>query len=61
MSEPNRGRNFWLGNAVMVVAMGVLLAMGKLWEIMGVGAMVLWVALAAAGAYLLMRSDRDGP
>lgn len=51
---------FWLGNAILAVALVVLLGLGPLWELMGVWAMVLWIALAAAGVILVM-SDRQSP
>ena len=53
-------RNFLLGNIVLGVALVVLLLMGKLWELVGVFAMVLWVALVAIGIYLLL-SDKGEP
>lgn len=51
---------FWMGNAILAVALLMLLFIGKLWESMGVGAMVLWVLVVALGVYLLM-NDKDGP
>jgi hypothetical protein len=60
MWEPPKSPTFWLGNVIMIIAMVVLLFIGKLWETMGVGAMVLWVLLAGAGAYLLMQDDSKG-
>ena len=55
-----KSRNFLLGNLVLAVALIVLLVMGKLWELMGVFAMVLWVILVATGIYLLI-SDKTEP
>lgn len=55
MNEPEYSKTFWLGNAILAVALLVLLFMGRLWEVMGVGAMVLWTALVVAGVYLLMK------
>jgi purine-cytosine permease-like protein len=55
MNEPKHSTNFWLGNAILAVAMAVVLFMGSLWETMGRGAMVLWVALVVVGVYLLMK------
>lgn len=51
---------FWAGNAVLVVALGVLLNMGTLSERFGMGAVVLWMALVALGFYLIM-SGKEPP
>ena len=59
MNEPEHSNSFWLGNAILAVAMLVLLFMGRLWEVMGIGAMVLWTALVISGVYLLMK-DKGG-
>lgn len=59
MNEPEFTKTFWLGNGILAVAMVVLLFMGRLWEIMGVSAIVLWTALVIAGVYLLMK-DKGG-
>lgn len=58
MNDSDKTVKFWLGNAVLAVAMVMLLFMGRLWEILGNGAMGLWIAVVAAGAWLLI-SDRD--
>ncbi|OYW39833.1 MAG: hypothetical protein B7Z35_02775 [Hydrogenophilales bacterium 12-61-10] len=52
-------RNFWLGNAVLTVAMLMLIFMGQLSDALGIWAAVLWMALAALGVWLLM-SDKSG-
>ena len=52
-------RNFWLGNAVLTVAMLMLIFMGQLSDALGIWAAVLWMALAALGVALLM-SDKSG-
>lgn len=59
MNEPEFTKSFWLGNGILAVAMVVLLFMGRLWELMGIGAMVLWAALVIVGVYLLMK-DKGG-
>jgi hypothetical protein len=51
---------FWAGNAVLVVAVLVLLNMGGLSERFGMGAVVLWMALVALGFYLIM-SGKEPP
>jgi len=60
MNEPEHSNSFWLGNAFLAAAMLILLFMGRLWEVMGIGAMVLWTALVIAGVYFLMK-DKGGP
>jgi hypothetical protein len=60
MNEPEHSKNFWLGNGILAVALLVLLFMGRLWEAMGIGAMVLWTALVVVGVFLLMK-DKGGP
>ena len=55
-----KSRRFWLGNAILGLALVVLLFMGRLAEWLGLWAMVLWTVLAIAGAYLLM-TDRNTP
>lgn len=57
----NKSRNFWLGNAVLGVALVVLLVMGKLSEALGIWAMLLWIALVGLGVYLLMTDKREPP
>jgi len=55
-----QGSRFWLGNAVLVVALLILLNIGVFWERMGVGAMVLWAIFAGVGGLLVM-SDKNEP
>lgn len=61
MNDEEFGKNFWLGNAILAVALLMLLFMGSLWELMGASAMVIWIALAGTGAYLLTKKKGDGP
>jgi hypothetical protein len=51
---------FRIGNAVLVVALIVLLNMGALSEHFGMGAVVLWMALTALGFYLIL-SGKEPP
>lgn len=53
MNESKHGARFWAGNIVLVIALLVMLVMGTLSEYLGVGAMILWMALAALGFYLI--------
>jgi len=60
-TELNTGkhrRNFWIGNAVLALAMLLLFFMGPLSNALGIWAAVLWMVLAAAGMGLIM-SDRS--
>ena len=61
MHDSEKSARFWLGNAILAVAMAMLLFMGKLWEIMGSSAMGLWIATVAAGAWLLLSDKGDPP
>ncbi len=54
MNEEASKRNFWIGNALLVLALVILLNMGSLWEQLGAMAMVLWVVVAGLGGYFLM-------
>ncbi len=60
MNDSEATPKFWLGNGVLALALLMLVFMGELWEMMGLMAMVLWVAVALAGVYLLM-SDKNEP
>ena len=51
---------FWAGNAVLVLAVLVMLNMGALSERVGLGAVALWMALVALGFYLIM-SGKEPP
>lgn len=61
MNDDKQGTNFWLGNAFLAMALLMLLYMGYLWELMGVFAMVIWIVIAATGAYLLTTGKGNGP
>ena len=61
MSDPKQSMNFWLGNGILAVALLLVLFMGSLWELMGRGAMVLWVVLVVAGVYFLMKDKNEPP
>lgn len=58
MDGPENSNNFFIGNAILAVALLLLLFMGRVWEIMGAGAMVLWVALVVAGVTFLMKDKK---
>jgi len=61
MKESPKQNRFWAGNAVLVLALLVLLVMDRLWEAVGMWAMVLWVTLVGLGVYLVMSDRRDPP
>jgi len=63
MNDSKHTRNFWLGNGVLAIALLVLLNLDALSQVMGFGAMILWIILAAVGAWLLMhgKSGPDSP
>jgi Na+/melibiose symporter-like transporter len=54
-------RNFWIGNAVLALAMLMLFFMGPLSDALGIWAAVLWMGLAAVGMTLVMSDKSDEP
>ncbi|MBT9590624.1 MAG: hypothetical protein IV089_06910 [Thiobacillus sp.] len=61
MNTGKRSRNFWLGNAVLALAMSMLFFMGPLSNALGIWAAVLWMVLAAVGMGLIMSDQSDEP
>lgn len=59
VSNSKHGPKFWIGNALLTLAFACLFFMASVSAYLGAWAMVLWMALAAAGFYLLT-SDRGG-
>ncbi|HNQ03098.1 MAG TPA: hypothetical protein PKH69_00655 [Thiobacillaceae bacterium] len=55
MQDPNHSASFWIGNALLGLALVVLIFLGRLWEMMGSLAMLLWMGMAGAGIYLVTR------
>lgn len=51
-----KNTNFWIGNGLMALAFLILIFMNTLSEMLGSGAVVLWMLVAAAGAYFVMKS-----
>ncbi len=45
MQDNEHGMNFWLGNAVLVLALVMLLEMGTMWQRLGPIAFLLWAAV----------------
>jgi len=58
MEGPEHSTKFLIGNAILALALLLLLFMGSAWESLGAGAMVLWVALVVVGVYLLMKDGK---
>lgn len=61
MNKTQHSPKFWYGNAILAVALLVLLKLDILSRYMGFGAMVLWIALVAAGVGLLMKDKSKPP
>jgi Na+/melibiose symporter-like transporter len=61
LSTGKRSRNFWLGNAVLVLAMLMMFFMGPLSDALGIWAAVLWMVMAALGMGLIMSDKSDDP
>jgi len=61
MNDSERARKFWLGNAVLAVALVLLLEMDRLWHALGVWAFALWAVVAGIGAYLLTVDKKTPP
>lgn len=56
-----RSRNFWIGNAILAVAMLTMFFMGPLSDALGIWAAVIWMVLAAVGVALIMSDKTDEP
>jgi hypothetical protein len=55
MQDDKHGPNFWLGNGLLALALVTMFFLGALWEALGVWAMGLWMGLAGAGMYFVMK------
>lgn len=56
MQDPKKQRTqFWLGNGMLGLALVALFFMAPLSELLGIGAMALWMALAGIGMYFIMQ------
>jgi hypothetical protein len=55
VNDPQHPASFWLGNALLGLALVMLIFLGSLWESLGVWTMALWMGLAAAGMYLVTK------
>ena len=61
MHTGKHSRNFLMGNAVLALAMLLLLFMGPMSNAIGIWAAVLWMALAVLGAALVMSDKTNEP
>ena len=52
--------SFWLGNALLALALVMLIFLGSLWEALGIWTMVFWMILAGAGMYFVTRDKGPG-
>ncbi|MFW6343036.1 MAG: hypothetical protein ACOC00_08440 [Halothiobacillaceae bacterium] len=58
--QESRSRAYFIaGNLVLAIALIMLFFFGPLWERLGVGALVLWMATAALGVFLIMKDQRQ--
>jgi len=55
VNDPQHTTSFWLGNALLGVSLLMLIFLGGLWEALGAWTMALWMGLAGAGMYLVMK------
>jgi hypothetical protein len=55
MHDDKHGPNFWIGNALLALALVSMFFLGALWQALGVWAMGLWMGLAGAGMYFIMK------
>ena len=58
--SPSKTR-FWIGNALLAMALLMLFNMNPLAERFGMLAFVVWAALAAGGVYLVMKDKHEEP
>lgn len=56
MEPPKQPPYFWLGNGLLALALLLLLFMDPLSQMLGVGAVALWMIVAAAGMYFIMKN-----
>jgi len=61
MQKPQHGRNFWVGNAILVVALLMVLFIGPLWEQFGLFAMILWAVVVAVWVVFITRDEGNSP
>ncbi len=60
MNNSSHPPSFWIGNALLGLSLVLLIFLGSLWEVLGAGAMVLWMILAGVGMYFVMKDKGPG-
>lgn len=60
MNNSSHPPSFWIGNALLGLSLVLLIFLGSLWEVLGAGAMVLWMVLAGVGMYFVMKDKGPG-
>ncbi len=55
MNDPHQKPAFWVGNGLLGLALALLFFLGPISELLGVWAIILWMALAGVGMYLITR------
>lgn len=60
MNNSSHPPSFWVGNALLGVSLVMLIFLEPLWQALGTGAMVLWMALAGTGMYLVTKDKGPG-
>lgn len=60
MQEPKHGTHFWIGNALLALALILMFFLGALWTWLGPWAMALWMTVAGVGMTLVMRDKGPG-
>ncbi len=53
--DPEQSRNFWIGNSLLAAALIMLFFMDTLSQMLGMGAVALWMICAAVGTYFIMK------
>lgn len=61
MEDPKQRAHFWIGNGLLAAALLTLFFLGPLSELLGFGAMVIWMALAGVGMYFIMKDKGPKP
>jgi len=55
MNDPHQKPAFWIGNGLLGLALAMMFFLGPLSEILGGWAVVVWMALAGVGMYLITK------
>ena len=55
MNDPHQKPPFWIGNGLLGRALAMMFFLGPLSEMLGGWAVVVWMALAGVGMYLITK------